>query len=172
MSAAEFAPASSAAAMEVLVLFADDLPPLADGPRWAAARSPDRWPLGAALVLSGFALARSFVAAFHRADTAVDPRRPTTVIVTTGPYRLTRNPGYLGMTLVYAGIAALSGALGRSPPSCLRRPHGPRGYRPRGAVPGVEVRRGIRGLQAPAAAGWEPADPVASVPGVVGRANF
>lgn len=31
----EFAPASSAAAMEVLVLFADDLPPLADGPRWA-----------------------------------------------------------------------------------------------------------------------------------------
>ena len=70
-----------------------------------------RWPLGAALVVSGFALARSFVAAFHRADTAVDPRRPTTAIVTTGPYRLTRNPGYLGMTLVYAGIAVLSGAL-------------------------------------------------------------
>jgi hypothetical protein len=31
----EFASASGAAAMEVLVLFADDLPPLADGPRWA-----------------------------------------------------------------------------------------------------------------------------------------
>ena len=70
-----------------------------------------RWPLGVALVLAGFALARAFVAAFHRADTPVDPRRPTTVIVTTGPYRLTRNPAYLGLTLLYAGIAVLSGAL-------------------------------------------------------------
>jgi protein-S-isoprenylcysteine O-methyltransferase Ste14 len=70
-----------------------------------------RWSLGPALVLGGFALARSFVAAFHRADTAVDPRSPTTVIVTTGPYRLTRNPGYLGMTMVYAGIAVLGDAL-------------------------------------------------------------
>jgi protein-S-isoprenylcysteine O-methyltransferase Ste14 len=70
-----------------------------------------RWPLGGALLLGGLALARSFVAAFHRADTAVHPGRPTTAIVTSGPYRLTRNPGYLGMTLVYAGIAVLSGAL-------------------------------------------------------------
>jgi protein-S-isoprenylcysteine O-methyltransferase Ste14 len=70
-----------------------------------------RWPLGVALVLGGFALARSFVAALHRADTPVDPRRATTAIVTTGPYRLTRNPGYLGMTLAYAGIAVLSTAL-------------------------------------------------------------
>jgi protein-S-isoprenylcysteine O-methyltransferase Ste14 len=31
--------------------------------------------------------------------------------VTSGPYRLSRNPGYLGLALVYAGIAILSGAL-------------------------------------------------------------
>lgn len=70
-----------------------------------------RWPVGAVLALCGFAFLSSFVAALHRADTAVDPRRATTAIVTTGPYRLTRNPGYLGMTLVYAGIALLAGAL-------------------------------------------------------------
>ena len=31
--------------------------------------------------------------------------------MTSGPYRLTRNPGYLGMALVYTGIALLAGAL-------------------------------------------------------------
>src|SRR5688572_16371575 len=33
------------------------------------------------------------------------PSQPTTVIATTGPYRWTRNPMYLGMALVYAGLA-------------------------------------------------------------------
>jgi protein-S-isoprenylcysteine O-methyltransferase Ste14 len=46
-----------------------------------------------------------------RAGTNVDPREPTTTIVTGGPYRFTRNPLYLSMTLVYAGITALANAL-------------------------------------------------------------
>jgi protein-S-isoprenylcysteine O-methyltransferase Ste14 len=46
-----------------------------------------------------------------RAGTNVDPREPTTAIVTGGPYRFTRNPLYLSMTLVYAGITALANAL-------------------------------------------------------------
>jgi protein-S-isoprenylcysteine O-methyltransferase Ste14 len=69
------------------------------------------WLLGGALVLAGMALLASFVRAFGRADTAVAPYSPTTAIVTTGPYRLSRNPGYLGMALIYAGIAVLSQAL-------------------------------------------------------------
>jgi protein-S-isoprenylcysteine O-methyltransferase Ste14 len=69
------------------------------------------WPLGTVLIVGGLALGAAFVAALRAAHTPVNPARPTSAIVTTGPYRLTRNPGYVGMTLMYAGIAVLAGAL-------------------------------------------------------------
>ena len=37
--------------------------------------------------------------------------KPTTSLVTQGPFRYTRNPGYLGAAMVYAGIASLANAL-------------------------------------------------------------
>jgi protein-S-isoprenylcysteine O-methyltransferase Ste14 len=66
---------------------------------------------GIVLAATGGALATAFVIALRTAGTPVDPYRPTTAIVTTGPYRLTRNPGYLALALAYVGIALLSGAL-------------------------------------------------------------
>jgi protein-S-isoprenylcysteine O-methyltransferase Ste14 len=69
------------------------------------------WSVGSVLLLAGLALARSFFTAFRRAGTPVDPRQATTAVVTTGPYRLSRNPAYLGMALIYAGITVLTGAL-------------------------------------------------------------
>jgi protein-S-isoprenylcysteine O-methyltransferase Ste14 len=42
---------------------------------------------------------------FRRLGTNVPPSQPTTLIATTGPYRWTRNPMYLGMALSYAGLA-------------------------------------------------------------------
>lgn len=70
-----------------------------------------QWILGGVLLVAGLALLGSFNTAFHRKGTAVEPWKPTTAIVTTGPYRLTRNPAYLGMALVYIGIALLADAL-------------------------------------------------------------
>jgi protein-S-isoprenylcysteine O-methyltransferase Ste14 len=62
------------------------------------------------LIVTGAGLMGTFVRAFGRARTPVDPYTPSEAIVTDGPYRLTRNPGYLGMTLTYAGIAIVSSA--------------------------------------------------------------
>lgn len=67
-----------------------------------------RLPAGAAGLVTGAALMRSFVQAFAHAETPLDPYKPTAAIVTDGPYRLTRNPAYLGMTLAYTGICLLS----------------------------------------------------------------
>jgi|SRR5215210_3105754 len=69
-----------------------------------------RWALGAVLLLGGAALLATFNAAFQRTGTAVEPWKPTTAIVSTGPYRVTRNPAYLGMALVYVAIALLANA--------------------------------------------------------------
>jgi protein-S-isoprenylcysteine O-methyltransferase Ste14 len=69
---------------------------------------PVRWVLGGVLALAGIALLASFNTAFTRKGTAVEPWKPTTAIVTTGPYRITRNPAYLGMALLYIGITLLA----------------------------------------------------------------
>lgn len=49
--------------------------------------------------------------AFLRAATRPEPWRPATALVTEGPYRFSRNPMYLGFTLLYLGIALLFGSL-------------------------------------------------------------
>ena len=70
-----------------------------------------RWVLGGVIFVAGLGLATSFNTAFARQGTAVEPWKPTTAIVTSGPYRLTRNPAYLSMALMYVGIALLGDAL-------------------------------------------------------------
>jgi protein-S-isoprenylcysteine O-methyltransferase Ste14 len=48
---------------------------------------------------------------FHKANTTVKPGEESTVLVTTGPFRLSRNPMYLGFVLILVGIAILLGSL-------------------------------------------------------------
>jgi protein-S-isoprenylcysteine O-methyltransferase Ste14 len=49
--------------------------------------------------------------AMRRADTPSNPYKPVSHIATEGPFRYTRNPAYLSMTMMYAGIASLANAL-------------------------------------------------------------
>lgn len=58
--------------------------------------------LGIALLLGGLVGAPA-ITAFRRADTSPKPWVPSTALVTSGPYRFTRNPMYLGFTLMYLG---------------------------------------------------------------------
>jgi protein-S-isoprenylcysteine O-methyltransferase Ste14 len=64
--------------------------------------------LGLALVAAGILLGVSAVGLFRRSDTTPEPWTSTTAIVTTGVYRYTRNPMYLGMALIYAGLAVVA----------------------------------------------------------------
>lgn len=61
--------------------------------------------VGALLFASGAAIMLSAAGLFRRLGTKVPPSQPTTCLATTGPYRWTRNPMYLGMALSYAGLA-------------------------------------------------------------------
>ena len=73
-------------------------------------RSTAAVPVGSAAIIAGAGLMGSFVSAFGRARTPIDPYTPSKALVTHGPYGLTRNPAYLGMALIYAGIAIVSNA--------------------------------------------------------------
>ena len=47
----------------------------------------------------------------RQADTPSNPSKPVERIAKEGPFRYTRNPAYLAITLIYAGIASLANAL-------------------------------------------------------------
>ena len=67
--------------------------------------------LGWPLVIGGIAIGFLGSREMRRAQTNMDPYKPTTAIVSEGPFRFTRNPLYLSMTLIYCGISALANAL-------------------------------------------------------------
>lgn len=69
---------------------------------------PVRFALGSALVALGGVLGFAGVRAFQRAGTNVEVYRPSTSLVVTGPYRYTRNPIYVGLTVAYVGAALLA----------------------------------------------------------------
>ena len=56
-------------------------------------------------------LAMSAFLEMRCAGTHVDPAQPATALVTQGPFRLTRNPLYLSLTLLYTGIALMVNSL-------------------------------------------------------------
>jgi len=64
------------------------------------------WIIGGPLMLIGLALATAGIRNFTRAGTPVRSIEPTRALVTSGIHGLTRNPIYLGMFLLYAGIGS------------------------------------------------------------------
>jgi protein-S-isoprenylcysteine O-methyltransferase Ste14 len=67
--------------------------------------------LGVTLIGASVALVSQAFQRMRRAGTNVNPTEPATVLVTEGPFKFTRNPLYLSLTLFYAGVATLVNAL-------------------------------------------------------------
>lgn len=81
---------------------------------WASAWMPSRWlpdavcrAVGRILMAGSLVPALSAFFCFFRARTTVRPDRAASSLVTSGPYCFTRNPMYVSLTLLYAGLATL-----------------------------------------------------------------
>ncbi len=69
-----------------------------------------RYWAGGALAAIGVLIAAWARSLMERAGTNVNPMLPTTAIVTTGPFRFSRNPLYVALNLMYVGLALLTNA--------------------------------------------------------------
>lgn len=70
-----------------------------------------RYGLGLLLMTSAIRLAVGALGLFRRTGQNPEPWKTTPAIITTGVYARTRNPMYLAMGLLQAGIGLLSGAV-------------------------------------------------------------
>ena len=67
--------------------------------------------IGLPLLVGGVLLLVWFEQAMRQADTPASPYKPVERIAKEGPFRYSRNPGYLSMAMIYTGIASLANAL-------------------------------------------------------------
>lgn len=67
-----------------------------------------RIPLAVGLAIAGFLLSGWGIVSFRRARTTINPHKPgeASALVSSGPYRFTRNPMYAGLLLVLLAWAA------------------------------------------------------------------
>ncbi|GAB5347932.1 methyltransferase family protein [Alteriqipengyuania sp. 357] len=69
-------------------------------------------PIGVVIAALGLAILGSGLTGFLRAGTDPEPWKRDTALVTSGLYRITRNPMYLGMVMVQLGIALFARNIG------------------------------------------------------------
>jgi protein-S-isoprenylcysteine O-methyltransferase Ste14 len=62
--------------------------------------------MGVVIMLVNLIIGLPAVRGMLKAKTSPNPNRPTSALVLSGPYRFTRNPMYIGLTLLFAGLMA------------------------------------------------------------------
>jgi protein-S-isoprenylcysteine O-methyltransferase Ste14 len=67
----------------------------------------ERIVIGVFLMSAGGALGLAAVRAFRKAGTHVEPRKPSSALVTGGIFQWLRNPMYVGLTMLLTGFAIM-----------------------------------------------------------------
>jgi protein-S-isoprenylcysteine O-methyltransferase Ste14 len=67
--------------------------------------------VGTVMIVAGALLSLWAVLLFRQAGTTIKPFRQSSALVSRGPYRVTRNPMYVGMVIALIGVAVRLGAL-------------------------------------------------------------
>lgn len=75
--------------------------------------------LGLVPLLVGITIAATAARMFDRAGTPIRPFERSTTLVTVGPYRYTRNPMYVGLTLILVGVWLLLGSVSAALPIAI-----------------------------------------------------
>ena len=66
-----------------------------------------RYVIGLVLILVSLLIMPPVLRRFRRASTSFDVRKAASALITDGPYRFSRNPAYVSLTLLYLGIGVL-----------------------------------------------------------------
>jgi len=69
--------------------------------------SSSRYVIGSLLIAVNVLIMPPVLRRFRRAGTPFDVRKAASVLITDGPYRFSRNPSYVSLTLLYLGIGTL-----------------------------------------------------------------
>ena len=78
--------------------------------------------VGLTLIAAGLGLILWSAFWFQRKKTRIEPKHIPTALIVEGPYRLSRNPIYLGMAVIIIGVAMRSGGLTAFIPALLFPP--------------------------------------------------
>ena len=70
-----------------------------------------QYAVGLPMMVVSFLIALPAMMSFRKVGTQFDVRKPATALVTGGLFRYSRNPGYVALTLLYAGIAVAADSL-------------------------------------------------------------
>jgi len=63
--------------------------------------------IGIVLIVAGVVIMPPVLTRFRRANTPFNAHKPASALITDGPYRFSRNPAYVALTLWYLGAGLL-----------------------------------------------------------------
>lgn len=72
---------------------------------------PFVWGFASAFISAGMVLIIYSAGLFKKAGTALVPFKESTALVVSGPFKVSRNPMYLGMVSILTGVAGMLGGL-------------------------------------------------------------